>query len=506
VSGPQTAGAAAPDHVPTKLLGWLSTAVLVAGIVLRLVVWAQQRAVYLDEVNLLRNFLERDYAGLFRPLRYEQYAPPLFSVLMKATVSVFGAGELAIRALPVACSIGTVVLLRGLGRRWLAPLPAVLALAWVAFGPIFLDYGTVCKQYAADGLVALALLAGAEAQARHPAFTGRAAAAWLLAGAVAVWLSMPAVFVLAGVGLFLAHRYRAGLWGGQGLRLVVVGAAWGLSFLGYFLLLLRADAQSDYLQRYHQDAFLAFPPRSGAEWQLLGAQLHGILDKAIGKTVLALVVSGLGLGLGVVALVRRQPGRGVLLLVPLAACLLASALHYYSLVPRLLLFGLPLLIVVVAAGLQVLLQSRYRAVQGVALLAALLVLGNQQRLANLWRPLQSDYADVAAGLRHVAARQRPGDVVFVYYLLEPVYEYYAHLRPHPLRLPPAVVERYRPLPGGEPALVAADVTAARRTAPHRLWLVYDHPEPWLREWAATQGRVAENLDFYRGYAFVLEER
>ena len=81
-------------------------AVAGVGVLLRLVVWGQARSVYLDEVNLLRNFLERDYAGLFRPLGYEQYAPPLFSVLMKAVVQALGTGERAIRLVPVLAGCG----------------------------------------------------------------------------------------------------------------------------------------------------------------------------------------------------------------------------------------------------------------------------------------------------------------------------------------------------------------------------------------------------------------
>ena len=62
------------------------------------------------------------------------------------------------RLFPLLCSMATLVLFGRLVRRWLPPAFACLALGSVAFGHVFLDYATECKQYASDGFVALGLL------------------------------------------------------------------------------------------------------------------------------------------------------------------------------------------------------------------------------------------------------------------------------------------------------------------------------------------------------------
>ena len=48
------------------------------GLLLRAVVWAQQRSIVLDEANLIRNYVERNYGQLFQPLDYERTRRPCF--------------------------------------------------------------------------------------------------------------------------------------------------------------------------------------------------------------------------------------------------------------------------------------------------------------------------------------------------------------------------------------------------------------------------------------------
>ena len=57
---------------------WAGYAVLALGLLLRAVVWAQQRSIVLDEANLIRNYVERSYGQLFQPLDYERTRHPCF--------------------------------------------------------------------------------------------------------------------------------------------------------------------------------------------------------------------------------------------------------------------------------------------------------------------------------------------------------------------------------------------------------------------------------------------
>ncbi len=479
--------------------GQLTWVVVALGVLLRLVIWGQARSVYLDEVALLRNFVERDYAALWHPLAYAQYAPPLFSTVVKASLAVFGTSEWAIRLVPVLASCVMLGLYARLALRWLPRWWAPLAVATVATSSLYLDFATVCKQYSTDSLLAVGLLVLASHQVRQPTLRPWVAVAWAIGGALAIWTSMPAVFILAGVGLAFAWAYRRQLPGPPLGWLLVLAGVWGLSFLAYFKLLLQAGAQSPYLQQFHQDAFLAVPPRSAADWNRLGAQLGGLADKGFGKTSLAMALAGLGFLAGTVQLLRRPGARSWLLLGPLLTCLAASAWHYYSLLPRLMVFWLPLALLVVLYGLSELAKQARWAQVGLPLLV-FLVLGNQQRLRFLAVPFQADYVDMSGALTYVAAHQQPDEWLFFYHNEQQLAHYYLHLAPKPLPLHHVVVQAFRPTPQDDS--VQQDLLTLAAQGKHRIWLTYDRPDYWLRDWAARHGTVTQFADFHRGYAFL----
>lgn len=486
--------------VITQNRWWAGVAALIIGLglLLRVVVWWQQRSIALDEANLIRNYVERSYGQLFQNLDYAQYAPPLFSVVVKACIGLFGNNELSVRLFPLLCSAATLVLFWRVVERWLPPTFACLALASVAFGGLFIDYATECKQYATEGLVALGLLEVAHWAGRRP-LTSRLALGLAALGAAAVWLSMTAVFVLAGIGLWwltrslLARDYRSAL------RLGLVGAGWAASFLTYFFLLLKANAESTYLQRFHHEYFLAFPPRSQEDFQLLSGQLAGIADRAIGKTVLAMALAAVGAAVGTWQLLRRRDELFWLVLVPVLACLTASALHYYSLIHRLTLFFLPLVIVVVFLGLATLATRRVPFAVLVGL--SLVVLGNQQRLRHLFKPFYGDYAEVRTGMEYIARHQRPGEIAFMNYNVSPVAYYYLRLRTPPMHLDSVVLQQPHP---SSTDIFEDAIGQMHRRGRSRVWLLYDRADESISTLTAAQGHILDRFNFERGYVLLVQ--
>ncbi|OUJ75267.1 ArnT family glycosyltransferase [Hymenobacter crusticola] len=476
---------------------WLARIILVMGLFVRIVVWWQQRSINLDEANLIRNFIERSYSGLFHNLSYEQYAPPLFSVLVKASIDTLGNEERTVRLVPLLSGMLMLVLFYRLAYRWLTPMAVVLALAFVAFDKIFLDYATECKQYATDGAAALLLIELTYATGRQS--SKWSALLWVVLGVVAIWLSMPAVFVLAGIGLVLLnyaiqHRDTSAIGG-----VITMGGLWSLSFLLYFILLLQQNAQSDYLQNFHREYFLAFPPLSIEEFKLLLKQLGELVDKSVGKTAVASVLAMIGFAMGVRELIRRRQAEGWLLLTPIIFCLIASALHYYSLIPRLTLFFLPLLIIIIFIGLDRLLSNRWTSY--LFLVGIIITFINQQHLYNLWQPFEGDYAEVSQGLAFIAQEQQPNETVFVYHNSVPVVRYYTQHRKHPFALRNLVLQHYR---NSQTNIVTDDVQNLLQHGIRRVWLIYDRPDSTMVNLARTIGVIRKRKKYYRGYALLCE--
>jgi len=64
-----------------------------------------EKSLWLDEAALALNVINGSFLELFKPLFYAQSAPPLFLILTKVLVSVFGPGERVLRFIPFICSV-----------------------------------------------------------------------------------------------------------------------------------------------------------------------------------------------------------------------------------------------------------------------------------------------------------------------------------------------------------------------------------------------------------------
>lgn len=186
-----------------------------------------------------------------------------------------------------------------------------------------------------------------------------------------------------------------------------------------------------------------------------------------------------------------------LFLVPTGACLAASALHYYSLVPRLALFFLPLVVLLVFLGLAAL--SARRVPRWVIMALAVIVLGNQQRLRALFTPFYGDYGEVREGLEYIAQQQRPGEIALMNHDVSPIARYYLRYHNPPLRLHSVVLQEPR---ASTTDIFQAAILQLHRANTPRAWLLYDRRDESLSAFAATQGRVLKRHDFERGYVLL----
>ena len=351
------------------------------GLGLRAVHYLLRRSLWIDEARLAVNVAGRSAGALLQPLAFDQSAPPLFLWALKAVTELFGPGELAFRAVPLLASLATLALMYPVACRLAGPGPAVLATAVFAVAPPLVYFANETKPYATDALVTLGLLAlalrcrsGADARAwRHIG----------AAGAAAVWLSAPAILVLAGLGLALV-LHRPSRTGG-GARIVAAGGLWLASFAAAYALVYRDATANPYLNAYWAPSLLALASPdvvrriwSGVEWTLWGtftARPRPVtaspLERALFLPVTLLLLAFLAAGL---ARIRRGGGALGLAAAPLVPVAIAVAAGIYPLAPRLFVFAAPLLILLVTAGAGLLADRMSPARRPVAYAALSLVL------------------------------------------------------------------------------------------------------------------------------------
>ena len=410
---------------------------LVVGVALRLLQYAVDRSLWLDEALLAANYLPRGWAGLLAPLDRGQTAPLGFLALQKLAATLLGPSEHALRLLPLLAGLATLALLPGVARRYVGRRALPLAVAVVALAPFLVYYSAEAKPYALDALASVVVLGLAAALARRPA-DGRTAAAFAAVGVVAPWLSQPVVFMLAGTGLVLGvralrRRDRAALTVLAGLA-----ALWALSFAGSYLVSRHEVADPEYMRAFWRTGFMPLPPRSAADWLWLPRMLARVFREPLGilghdrspVATLGAVASGLVFVLGCVAMWRRRRLALALLMAPVALTLAASAVRAYPFgaelqaAGRVLVFLVPSFALVTAYGAASLPRLLRRpAMRGLYAAAAALVL--LPSLAYALRSVPHLRNEVKPLLAYAAENRRPGDLMYVYYNGLPSYEYYA---------------------------------------------------------------------------------
>lgn len=306
---------------------------MVVGVTIRLLRFGLVHPLWRDEAYLACNIWGRDYAGLARPLDYQQVCPLLFLWLEKAVVDVLGFREWTLRLVPTAAAIASMFVLRHVAGRLLKGVAMAAAVAFLAVAWTPIRHGGEVKPYASDFLLALGLIALAVEWVRTPA---RVRFLWALAivGPMAVGLSNPSIFVAAGVGIVLAGpvlRTRSP-------RAIVPFLAFAALTSSAFLVLLdrinapQAENVMPWMRVYWAGAF---PPRSPGRLLAWLARAHtsqmfaypaggdvgassmttGLVVAAVvaylrrgSKVVLALLLAPFGMGLAAAFLGRYPYG------------------------------------------------------------------------------------------------------------------------------------------------------------------------------------------------------
>ncbi len=435
--------------------------ILLAGVVVRLKVYFQNRSLFLDEANLARNIVERPLSGFFTALDYQQYAPPLFLSTAKGAVGLLGPSEFGLRLIPLFASLGTLWLVFMLAQKiitnpWVRIIPVFLT----AFSYEMLRYGSECKQYSLDalgcvGLISLALHWMPEKM------TTRRWLGWALIGSTAIWFSMPIVFVLAGVGCYYGFTFLRKQNHQRLPALILVVACWLLSFGTYYWLLLRPDIDSDYLNTYHQEFFLPLVPTNSTEWSNWSSLLLSLFRNAAGYTVVSYIVSIPLFLWGIVVLIRHGQAFIWLVGLPILTCLVASGLEQYSLLPRLTLFLIPLFGFLMAIGTDNL-WSRRRWTPWLFTILWLPVLPLSGGLVYFVFPLEVE--NTREVLKTCMDSPR-GELVYVHHEAVPAATYYRDYHPDSLafRQKPMYLSHWDETPG---TLINQDIETA--------WIVYSH--------------------------------
>lgn len=472
-----------PAPSSTRLV-WVMLLVVLAGLALRAGCYLRNQSLWIDEAMLALNVVYRPSAELLQPLDLNQGAPLGYLLSSKLLIQLFGSSELALRSGSFLAGVLGLALFVPLAYQLLPLAAARIAIVGYSLSPYLIGYCAEFKQYELDATIAVALLASHWRLLTHPSRT--AVLGNTLLGAVALWCSHPALFLLAALGsLSLIDAQRTRQWAQLRLRGLMF-ATWATSFLLAYFLFLRKLGLNDYLLTYWSGQFMPFPPKSPGDLAWIAHHLLQFFEKPGGFGTREFALSGLAAfcaACGLLHLVQNHWRLAVALVGPIVLALAASALKKYPFAGRLLLFAVPLLILLTAYGaaqLFQMLQARLRpAGWGLLALLALPLVAQCQELVK--KPLHAEEAREM--LRFVHDQWQEGDRLYVYYGAVPAVAYYHPRYPIPRE---AVLFGQEARQKFEPVFQAEWSHFQGSTG--RLWIIFAHRQP--TEESAVRGYLA----------------
>ncbi len=421
-------------------IGTVAMLVVIAGIVLRIAGWLGGRNLWLDEVRIAANIIDRSWSGLLSPLEFAQSAPVLFLISVKACVSVFGLSEQPFRLVPLLASLAQLLIFWRLSSRILPPLAGLIAIAFCAFSERLLYYAQELKQYSTESLVTTLLIYLALRWFDEPE---NKRARWLLAGAgtVCILFSHTAVFALCGVmgaALALPAAKRSLLFIPK--NFLLFGLCWGPLFLANYHWVIAGNFQDEVMINYWANTYpgVPFDAAGLAHWTGLLAELIRYHELPW-RTTQALIILAVP---GLFWLLRKRDVPLLIVLFPIALYWAAGMVHKAPFFGRLVIFLHPVIILgfvlSLAESCRLGVRLRLEKIMAVGcLLLGLYVLGKQFTAL----PKATDPNLVVEALTRVKRDARPGDVVYVSSPAVPTHRVYAKTMPYPSGL--TVVEGRR---------------------------------------------------------------
>ena len=419
---------------------------LISGIFLRLFHYLENRSLWEDEVFLASSLIHMNFYELATlPLEYQQRAPVGFLWLSHLSVALFDKKEMSLRLFPFICGIVSIFAFLPVAKFYLQKrLSILVAIAIAMLAPPLIYHSVEAKQYGTEFLSTVLSLYlfvkfGRTKSAKHLIY-------WGLGGAVVLWFSFSALFVLGGMAAAISLTSMIKKeWERFFLCLIPFGM-WLVSFVIQYVFFISKFPEEEWLVQFwrNRDAFMPFPPHSlsnilwpfnqiyslirypmGLSWFDLDYEHpYSPLLRVLARMPFLPILIGL---VGLRELFIRQKQYLLLYALPVILALAASSLELYPLRERLTLFLAPIFILVIGKGFDALAYQKIpgsvQQILAIFIIAAPFLNSARQVLDT---DLFGDYkkSRQREAMQYMQKNYKQGDVVYVYWNDLPSYRYY----------------------------------------------------------------------------------
>jgi len=349
---------------------WLSWFIIASSIVLRLIEYLNNPSLFGDEAAIALPIMNRTFSGLLFPLEGGQSAPFGFLMVEKLIVKLLGPSDYTFRLFPFLCGIISPVFFYKIAKHYINPKVIPVALGLFAVSDRLIYYSATIKQYSSDVAIALLLyMATIWIQSRK--LTIARFVLFGILGAIVIWFSHPAVFVLAGIGICLALFSFIEKDYTKISRLSITYLFWVASTASlaiFYILYHRESPSYVFLRNWWAHAFMPFPPLSftdvewffntfinmgmfsiiGKWWDMLKPSVS-LNDIGLQKLVIS-IITMLFFYVGCISMCYEKRRNFFILISPMFLALFASGLHIFPFADRVILFLMPVIFLFIAEG------------------------------------------------------------------------------------------------------------------------------------------------------------
>lgn len=204
----------------------------------------------------------------------------------------------------------------------------------------------------------------------------------------------------------------------------LIAIVWAVQFLIYYYTILDNQIQSSYLASYHQQYFLRMPHYTDDVAKNYDV-IQAILQNAMGGKPYIFMVNKILMLLGIIVLIIKRRADALLLLLPVLLMLFAALIKQYSLIPRLTLFSMPVLLLLIGIGLQQLVRYKLVGIITSIVLLIFAVLNNPLQVIK--HPLQQE--QMTDALDYITQQKIGSEQLYVYTGAIESYRYYTQVHP-----------------------------------------------------------------------------
>ncbi len=457
-------------------------ALLAYGVLTRLLQYLSNRSIWFDESLLVMNILERGYLELLTPLDNVQAAPPAFLLLVKLLTQLFGHSEYVLRLLPFLAGVTALFLFVRLveevsGHK---ALPPALALLVTADRVIY--YSAEAKQYSVELLVTVIIMLLA-VKLYKKGYRLKETVILGLTGSLMIWCAYPSVFVLAGAGAVLFIFLWQGKREDRGkamLKLGAIGGLWLASFFVNYHFVAGPASRNEAFYVFFRHNFLPFPPASLADLGWFPQTAVNLFCHPLGFSIPHAALVVMLITAGAVALWKRKETCFALCLIlaPLAVLAAASAMCFYPITDRMVLFTVPLFYLLIGEGFYHAASALFRRSPAVPLVLATVLFSTFVFRSgyHMIKPRVNEEAGPV--IEYCLDNREPGDKIYVFHESRKAFEYYTY------KQGVSYIQGVNHV--GEPQLYRDELDELAGTG--RVWFIFSH------DVAAEEGIFRQHLD------------